>query len=489
MGGIDIMAKYLQNNQNMIKMYSALYKDEMNIDSVIERLFEGDFDSIPMSNFCRFRVFLDACLLLFNKEKLEEEYFKGAFKYGDFIDALLDDDDKNQFVDCCEEMVSEHCSMNIDIKKSKRFYYSTSSSKVETVYNQLKILRNSFAHMQYGEFVLMGSKGRMAFYGIYNKDIDKNEAGVVIEPIIHEFIRAFFSNNTNKGIPYKHTFLLPNVNKEGEMKMFLGEVRYIGSTQAVYGGFENHVMKSKVFSEQNQKDKLMAFLREHEDELRYEEQEITVEKINEFECLGAKTLNRRTSLDELAYMIKAFYDIETEFSNFLVHLIQLNDRIINYKEAMRYKCEENLEKVVKSLKQLQEDVTSWSVFRYFFVLLDCINTIFRLEDDDLSKVDVGLLNIEGFEYDDKKMVAYVNRVLLEGTLLTEKAQFGDKYYVIGRFRNALAHGNICLRLDSKKGVMVRLLDKHRWSGREEKMEIQIDDMVRFLSRNSWRLDE
>lgn len=47
-----------------------------------------------------------------------------------------------------------------------------------------------------------------------------------------------------------------------------------------------------------------------------------------------KYLGKDITKNELGYFVKSIYDIETEFSNFLTHLIQLNDRIIDYKIAI-----------------------------------------------------------------------------------------------------------------------------------------------------------
>lgn len=50
--------------------------------------------------------------------------------------------------------------------------------------------------------------GIIYFYEIFNKDkgILKNQ-GIALEPIIHEFVNRYFSNQSVLGIPYKHTFI------------------------------------------------------------------------------------------------------------------------------------------------------------------------------------------------------------------------------------------------------------------------------------------
>lgn len=482
------MAGYLQNNYNMIKMYRKLYKDEMSIDHIKYKILEGEFDNIPLSDFYRFRVFLDSCLLLFNKEKIEKDYFKGAFMYKNFMDNYLKKESNREILDRCEEIVNRNCGLQINTRSSKFFFYSFLSEENSTVYKHLQVLRNSFAHMQYGNFAML-EDGPLVYYGIYNKDKNiKKDMGIVIDPILHDFIKAFFSNNMIYGVPYKHTFIIDD-SVQSVFDMSFCEVRYISDKDNRYEGFGNHIMKEVVFS-QNNRTELTSFLGANSDKLTYKETKIPIEQYNDFKDLVTKELGRNPFRNEILYTIKAFYDIETEFSNYLIHLIQLNDRIIDYKSISDSGNKKRVSDIMKSVDELKEDKDSWFIFKIFSVLLECINVILRLEDDDLSIIEKRDINIDGFTYKNENLVDYINTSICEGRISEQDATFGDKYYALERFRNALAHGNI--RLDLKKEnkenkVKINFVDM--WNKREEQVKIEFDKLCIFLSDNNWYLDK
>lgn len=242
------MSNYIQNNYNMIKMYNDLYDKGMDIDGVKNIIFDGCFDDIPLCDFYRFRIFLDSCLLLFNKEKIENDYLNRKLSYKKFISNMLMDSSKKQMVDFCEKIINENTSLQIDIQESKDFYYSFSSTDDIPEYKQLKILRNSFAHMQYGNFACTNN-GIIVYYGIYNKDKGiRREVGIIVEPIMHYFIETFYSNNIVKGIPYKHTFVTNDVNLQNEITTSFWEIRYIGNNNSLYNGYGSHIMKENIFT-------------------------------------------------------------------------------------------------------------------------------------------------------------------------------------------------------------------------------------------------
>ena len=340
--------------------------------------------------------------------------------------------------------------------------------------------------MQYGNFLSVDNEC-MLFFGVYNKDKGKKKSeGIVIERIMHDFISIAFSNSMTKGIPYKHTNLVVDRNFTEIVQCTFYEIQYIGKSSAYNEDFSNHIMKNPIFS-QSDRNEMNNFLVSHKNELKYEKTEITKEKINQFGILAKDKLKREPRYEELGYLIKAFYDVETEFSNFLVHLIQLNDRIIDYKLACMHDHKENLARSQISLDELKEDVASWVAFKYFFVLLECINVILRLEDDDLDSIDMKKINIEGFQYDIHNMVDYVNRAISEYIISEENSQYGPKYYIIERFRNALAHGHIELEIDSNNEVIVVFTDV--WNRRTEYLKIPISKLKDFLSDNDWSFDK
>lgn len=483
--GAEIMTGYLRNNYNMIARYKNLYKDEMNIEHIKDKILSGEFNNIPLGDFYRFRVFLDSCLLLFNKEKIENDYFKGAFKYNSFIDNYLKNEVNQKILEHCEEIINTTCNLQINAQSCKFFFYSLLSKERPTIYNHLKVLRNSFAHMQYGNFAML-EDGPMVYYDIYNKDKKiKKDMGIVIEPLLHDFIKAFFSNNMVYGIPYKHTF----ITNDEDLPVFnisFYEVRYIADAKNKYEGYGTHLMKEIVFSQNNRK-KLMHFLKENSEKLDCKKKEISIEEYNKFKIWVENQLNRIPCENEIMYTIKAFYDIETEFSNYLVHLIQLNDRIIDFKLISDNRDNRCTADIMKSVDELKEDIDSWVAFKIFFVLLECINAALRLEDDDLTVIKQKDINIEGFIFKSENIVKYINTLICEGKMSEDEARTGDKNYVLERFRNALVHGNIKLDLEGANQVNVYFNDK--WNKREEQLKIELNKLIDFLSNNNWHLDK
>lgn len=152
---------YLNNNILLIDEYEKLYFDEINIDRVIEKFRNNEFDNYSGFDYGRFRVFIDSCLLLFNKEKLNR-YIKNDYSYADFFDLVEKD---TQLVPYLSHIRAN--SLFSDVKKPCLFYSVVGKEK--GAWNQVATIRNSFAHMQYGNFSTQES-GFLIFYGIYNKD-------------------------------------------------------------------------------------------------------------------------------------------------------------------------------------------------------------------------------------------------------------------------------------------------------------------------------
>ena len=251
--------KYFKNNFNIIMLYRNLYAFKFDINEIKEKIFHNFFRNYNITDFFLFRIFLDSCLLLFNKEKMEKSYFKKKFKYNDYIEKLLKDFYSQEYLKNLEEILFNSYGFNIDLLNTKMFYFDPKGTNVN-LYDTIKILRDSFAHMQYGNFT--GVSKKILFYGIYNKDKGKLKTrGIIIEPIVHKFIEAFFSNNLNNGIPYKHSFITKNCLKN---EIFFNEVTYKGNT--LYNGVDYHLMKDKIFGKRSFK-KLKEFLNINNNEL------------------------------------------------------------------------------------------------------------------------------------------------------------------------------------------------------------------------------
>ena len=82
------MLSYINNNLVLINEYQNLYLHEINIDKVIERFRTEEIIKHNGFDYGRFRVFIDSCLLLLNKEKLNDYYKNQIFESDPF--AKLD---------------------------------------------------------------------------------------------------------------------------------------------------------------------------------------------------------------------------------------------------------------------------------------------------------------------------------------------------------------------------------------------------------------
>lgn len=66
-------------------------------------------------------------------------------------------------------------------------------------------IRNSMAHMQYGNFFSQ-ENGTLILYWLYNKDDGiRKDSGIVFEFVLHELIQRFF-NNYSSGLLFKNSF-------------------------------------------------------------------------------------------------------------------------------------------------------------------------------------------------------------------------------------------------------------------------------------------
>ena len=116
------MAKYILNNFNMIKIYSDLYTEGMDIEMIKKKIFNGEFDNISLNDLYRFRIFLDSSMLLFNKEKLEKN-MKRAFSYKEFMTYLVNESRNKEEYNAYVECVNKAFNLNINIQEAESFYF------------------------------------------------------------------------------------------------------------------------------------------------------------------------------------------------------------------------------------------------------------------------------------------------------------------------------------------------------------------------------
>ena len=263
-------------------------------------------------------------------------------------------------------------------------------------------------------------------------------------------------------------------------EIFFNEVTYKGNT--LYNGVDYHLMKDKIFGKRSFK-KLKEFLNINNNELDLKKKLIDETDFKKFKVFTENLLARNPIDEEIEYTIKAFYDFETEFSNFLYHLIQLNDRIIEY-HLPEYKTQQDL--IMKSINELEEDKTSWIMFKIFFDFLFLVNIILHNQEYYMSPIDIKKINPYGFEKDDKAMVNYINKKIIEGKIEENNAKYGNVYYILERIRNAIMHGNIKILLENNN-ILLKFLDKY--NSREDVLSIELNKLKNFIFLNDWSYDK
>ena len=468
------MSHYLISNAKIIEELSQLYKGKLDIDKIKEKIFTRDFGELTLVEFSKFRVFLDASLMIYNKNKLEKEYLKATkqFRYLDNFQMDLKEINYESY----RNFINENYNLYLD---GYAHLIIKSEPQPRNIYDEIVRLRNAFAHMQYGSFSMCGP-GVISLYGIFNKDRGRlKNTGIALEPVIHEFISRYYSNQSVLGIPYKHSFISNFSFKEHEFKphyVFTVVTFKNDSVQYIPGQIHPMIQFLGYQSDLDNEfglQRMDDFL--NSGDFRVEEQILDEKKISVLHNIIEKENGDK---EHLPYLYKALCDPETEISNFFVHIRQLNDKIINcftlYSEG---KLEEGRNDILRSLDELQEDSESIIFFRYMFTILKIFNFALRLEDDDLPELDYSNFDISKFVYDDQDMIDFANDYYL---------RFGDqkmithdlnKEFVCTKIRNAISHGNFKFDTNCDE-VIVSFED--RWNGRVVKIQSSMRDLENFI---------
>lgn len=507
---------YLNNNLIMINKYQTLYANGLDIDDVIEKIGKNYFGELNITDLVRFRVFLDSAILLFNREKLEKDYFKNNFIYADFFNHLNNSEKDKTLLDLYKQyfnLYKDRLMINEGAVQSFDKFYVSSKRESKRPYDQLAILRNALAHMNYGNFITL-ENGYFLGYFIYNKKNGKSiNHGFILEPILHRFIQSYFSNYTSYGVVYKHSWFNFNstnkispeqvidfkkpsfiskiarklLNKKNKTFAFFNILTYKGKgdEKLKYAGDNQHEMNTFT---QKLNDlnfiELESFIKNNKEIYNHIVKEIPEKRIEVEASFLTTYLNKKEiTYKEFSSEIKFLYDFETEFSNFLVHLMQLNDRLIDYwctifsiEDVSSEKTKNQIKEINKSIRELKEDEDKIVGFNFMFPLLRLLDISLRLEDDDLKKISPLSVNIDGFTYEEDNLQKYYQN----NSSTINKRSETKYYYILERIRNAIAHGHITTYLDSNSKIVYKLEDI--WNNRIEKVEIDYDSLMNFLEQ-------
>lgn len=464
------MLNYINNNLVLINEYQNLYLHEISIDKLIEGFRTEEIIMHNGFDYGRFRVFIDSCLLLLNKEKLND-YYKNRYSFKDFIKEVENDINLKDYY----ELIKQE-QLTSDI--SNICLYHSFENKKKNPWDQVMTIRNAMAHMQYGYFSSQ-KNGTMIYYYLYNKDHGiRKDSGIVFEWVLHELIQRFFSNYSS-GLLFKYTFFSRysfRLRKKSIWKYYFYEITPKICNENLYNGYNQGIM-SKLAKVSQDNKKLLRFLKENNERINVKELELNrTIKIRNYKKL-AKKLKLQTR-DDYIYGLKAFLDFEGELSNFLIHISQLNNVFYSYctkrdsENVTQNEIEKYKKQLEKSLLELREDKNAKISFKIGFVYLYAMNFALRTEDDDYEELKYQELNVSKFKYQKENWIQYSQRNKTQNCLFPR--------YIVERMRNSLMHGNIEILLNNKGKIEFIFRDKY--NKRDEVISIILEDLEEFLSQ-------
>lgn len=464
------MLNYINNNLVLINEYQNLYFQEINIDKLIEGFRTEDIIMHNGFDYGRFRVFIDSCSLLLNKEKLNN-YCKNRYSFREFIKEV----EKVTYLKDYFEFIKQE-PLTSDISNIC-LYYSFENKK-KNPWDQVMTIRNAMAHMQYGCFFPQ-ENGTIIYHCLYNKDQGiRKDSGIVFECVLHELIQRFFSNYSS-GILFKNTFFSRysfRLQKKSIWKYYFYEITPKICNENLYNGYNQWIMNDLAKVSTDNK-KLLLFLQKNKDKINVREFELNkIIKIRDYKKI-AKKLKLQTR-DEYFYGLKTFLDFETVLSNFLVHIGQLNNVLYSYctkrdsENVTQNELQEYKKQLEKSLLELREDENAKISFKIGFVYLYAMNFALRTEDDDYKKLKYQELDVSKFKYQKENWVQYSQRNKTQNCILQK--------YIVERMRNSLMHGHIEILLNNKGEIEFIFRDKY--NQREEVISIILEDLEEFLSQ-------
>lgn len=464
------MVNYLNNNILLINELSERYSKGIDVDEIIKEFINEKIFKHTSFDYGRFRVFIDSCLLLLNKEKLNR-YVKDEYSFTDFFNLVEKD------AQLCTYLEYIRCnSIFSQINKPCIFYSCAGLNKGP--WNQVATIRNAYAHMQYGNFFFQ-ENGLLIFFGIYNKDKGiKKDEGIVFEPVMHEFVKGYFSNYSF-GIPFRSSFFMRYSLEENRetSKIRYYEITAKKNVNKKYDGYISNVISDLIKNINDGAVDSLSYIYSNESQFDIKEYKLE-EKINLSNFANCSRIYRLNN-EKYFYGIKTILDFETELSNFLVHIGQLNDCLYEFsvlKKCNKY-ANDDIEKwrlqYVKRLKELKEDESADLAFKIGFSYLKLINFALRIEDDDYVKIDYSCIDISDFVFDNDALNKYVtdNKV----------TEYSKQKYVIERVRNSLMHGNISCEVEEKGEIIIIFTDS--FNNRKDVIKISLNSLERFLNQD------
>ncbi|EKA94762.1 hypothetical protein [Fusobacterium periodonticum] len=487
--------EYFLNNQKMIELYEKLYEKEINISDIKNKLFTGYFDRWDVKDFSLFRIFLNGCMLLINKDLMKD---KGFLHLADYYEKKVFNNKKDNRYTNYDYYISRIEKDFPNFKPINTFYKDKLNFQLSSE-KKLNAIRNSFAHMQYGNF-LFDRSGAILFFDIYNceKERGKNTAeGIVFEPIFNELVENLFSNNPNKGISYNQSFFFNYLFKEER------EVKDIVFYKIKYKKLNKIEMVRKASKELaeilNSRDilKIINYLKENKEKGIFDIEYKTIDELGfNFRNFEYFLKDKIIFFEEKWYLLKAFLDFNSELSNFIVHMRQLNENIMEYliNKKNAPLTEQKQIQIEKAINELDEDEKkSYNIFKIMFLYLKSFNICNIIENgifNDTIRLDK--IDIKGIKI--KTRIDFLKFLLKEKgrkIKLSNKLKYLKKIYVLERFRNALVHGDnkryIKINLNNKGEIIFTFLDEYEDKNNYSLgiIEIEAKNLNEFISQEAF----
>lgn len=461
----------------MIEWYRQLLEGGLSVKSLLEHYHNDSLLRNALIDHTRFRVFLDSCMLLFNKDRLDTELLK-KFSFIDYLKDVNATPINQEITSRVNEQLRHDSSISINSVEQIKLFYSY-DQKTITPWEQAKIIRNCFAHAHHA-FFRFSRRGNIYYYDVDNIDAEKGtkEHGFVIEHFIHEWIKKFFSYYPGIGIPYSHAFIMI----EDMQPPYWISVELSQKYEHKYSGESCHPLNELAYIIHNP-ESLRTYIEKHPDDLVLNKQPL--EEL--FSANEAKALITQYNLFPsdytegrpllyyplVHYAIKMILSPQIELSNFLLSISLLNDTIIqaindvhNSANMSNEECKSSKSAIECSIKELQEDEPAILSFRIGLSLLGAWNIAYRLENSNFTPLDPSRISIEG--------IRYYN---------TELNGQPPKEFILERFRNSLMHGNIKMKMDCSLGVIVIFEDIYRDDSKT--IEIPLSVLEKFIEQPSF----
>lgn len=494
------MEGYVFTCLRAIKSYQDIYSSGIDTSKIIDLRKD-----LSIGDLCRFRVFLDSCILTMNKEMIDETYTRKC-DFDGFLNHINNDSDNHGLMNPVQLRTKGNYFLEVDKVKNKinipadnkiRIYYSLKNSPIDLT-EQIKVIRNAFAHSQYSTFICDEGTQYLLGYIIDNAESDDEtqvESGFVISDVIHRLILSYFSSNPNFGIPYRVAFINKRSVFSKELLEYYNQVsvKPSVSSQYSYDGFSNEHPMKNISLLLNNENILFEYIDDNSSEFEITEQPleniITIEKIeNICRQYSIPSTGIFESDSNMQDIVRLFSDTDNMVSNILTSVSYMNDVLISYSLK-----EINFETFSMAIEEIRNEdggsivsnrigfalLYSWLIAHMLEYEKKCETAknktiIYRSKSgDNLDKlIDYSKLDTSCFDYDQQDYQNYIRS--------NAHNPFASKEYVMKRYRDALMHGQLKIEVNNSNQLVVAFYDIDKRRQRPKIVKVPIEELEQFI---------